>query len=101
MHEELKRLTEKVDSIEKLLIQLTTQRQETDVGNGNGSLLSLQQAADFLHLSVSRMYSLIYQKKLIPVQRTGRSKILFSKEELIRYFGERELREQGKTNTIK
>lgn len=77
-------------------MQLLTQRQETDVGNENNSLLSLKQAGDFLHLSVSRMYCLIYQKKLIPVQRTGRSKILFSKEELNRYLGEKELREREK-----
>ena len=89
MHEELKGLTEKLDNIEKLLMQLLTQRQETDVGNDNNSLLSLKQTGEFLHLSVSRIYSLIYQKKLMPVQRTGRSKILFSKEELNRYLKER------------
>ncbi|MBS1779252.1 MAG: helix-turn-helix domain-containing protein [Bacteroidetes bacterium] len=86
MNEQLKKLTERLERIENLLEQLIVRTKETDVGGNNNKPLSLKQAADYLHLSVSRMYSLIYQKKLNPVQRKRNSKLLFYVSELNRYL---------------
>ncbi len=86
MREEWKQMEKRLDRIEELLRQLLRQGKETDVGNEEQSLLTLKQAADFLHLSASSIYKLIYKKKLMPVQRTARSKILFTKEQLAIYL---------------
>jgi hypothetical protein len=78
-------------NIERLLEELVNRNGERDVGTHNERPLSMKQAADFLHLSISRMYGLIYEKKLIPLQRMGRSKILFSIQELNRFLNEKEV----------
>lgn len=81
---EIGAITERVASIENSLAMLVAARAETDVGQN--ILFSLKDAADFLHLSVSRIYALIYQKKLTPFQTSKNSRILFSKDELDNYL---------------
>lgn len=44
--------------------------------------LDIQQAADYLHLSTSSIYKLIYATKLTPIQRSGKTRLLFTLEEL-------------------
>lgn len=90
MQAELQELKCRIMNIERLLEELVNRNGERDVGSNNERPLSMKQAADFLHLSISRMYGLIYEKKLIPLQRTGRSKILFSIQELNRFLNEKE-----------
>ena len=90
MQAELQELKDRIMNIERLLEELVNRNGERDVGTNNERPLSMKQAADFLHLSISRMYGLIYEKKLIPLQRMGRSKILFSIQELNRFLNEKE-----------
>jgi hypothetical protein len=91
MYTELQELKDRIMNIERLLEELVNRNGERDVGTHNERPLSMKQAADFLHLSISRMYGLIYEKKLIPLQRMGRSKILFSIQELNRFLNEKEV----------
>lgn len=86
MREQWHQLMEKLDGIERLLQQIFRQEAEKDVGNNNKALLSLKQAAAFLHLSESSMYKLIYKKKLVPVQRSTKSKILFEQGHLVAFM---------------
>jgi predicted DNA-binding transcriptional regulator AlpA len=86
MNEQLTLLTERLAKIEKLLIQLINQRKDAIEGNYEDKPLSLRQAAKFLHLSASRVYSLIYQKKLKPIQTVKNGKIRFLKDELTKYM---------------
>ncbi len=90
MYAELQELKGRIMNIERLLEELVNRNRERDVGTNNERPLSMKQAADFLHLSISRMYGLIYEKKLIPLQRMGRSKVLFSIQELNRFLNEKE-----------
>ena len=86
MQEEWNKIMDKLNNIEQLLLHIVRHGAEKDVGNNDASLLSLKQAADFLHLSQSSIYKLIYNKKLTPVQRSARSRILFTKEHLTYYL---------------
>ena len=90
MYTELQELKDRIMNIERLLEELVKRNGERDVGTNNERPLSMKQAADFLHLSISRVYGLIYEKKLMPLQRMGRSKILFSIRELNRFLNEKE-----------
>lgn len=90
MQAELQELKDRIMNIERLLEELVNRNGERDVGTNNERPLSMKQAANFLHLSISRMYGLIYEKKLMPLQRMGRSKILFSLQELNRFLNEKE-----------
>lgn len=87
MHKDIIELKQRMANIELLLSDLIKLFLERDVGMNN-ELLSLKQAATYLHLSISRIYGLIYDKKLTPVQRGERSKILFKRTELNRYLKE-------------
>ncbi len=86
MQEQWRKVADKLDNIERLLLQIVRQGAEKDVGDGDTALLTLKQAAEFLHLSTSSIYKLIYKKNITPVQRTAKSRILFTKEHLINYL---------------
>lgn len=90
MEQDWNKLMDKLNKIEQLLLHLTREGAEKDVGNSHISLLSLKQAADFLHLSQSSVYKLIYNKRLIPVQRMAGSRILFAKEHLTDYLKQKQ-----------
>jgi len=85
MQNQLTELTERLEKIEQLLVQVLMRK---DGKKDDDKLLSMKQAAGYLHLSVSRMYSLIYEGKLKPIQRRKNSKILFSTQELDSYLAE-------------
>ena len=85
MHNQLERLTERLEKIELLLAQVLLRK---DGKKDDDKLLSIKEAAAYLHLSVSRMYRLIYEGKLKPIQRRKNSKILFSTQELDNYLAE-------------
>ncbi len=86
MQERWLKVMDRLDDIERLLMQIVRQGAEKDVGDPDTALLTLKQAADFLHLSKSSIYKLIYKKNITPVQRTAKSRILFTKEHLINYL---------------
>ena len=50
--------------------------------------LSVREAADYLQLSASRIYTLIAENQLKPNQRMKRSRITFSIEELDSYLNQ-------------
>ncbi len=85
MQNQLTELTERLEKIELLLAQVLMRK---DGKKDDDKLLSIKEAAAYLHLSVSRMYSLIYEGKLKPIQRMKNSKILFSTQELDNYLAE-------------
>lgn len=84
MNIELIELKRRVEKIERLLEQYVNNN--PSIERDDGKPLSMKQAADFLHLSVSRIYGLIYEGKLTPIQRKRKNKILFSYEELNRFL---------------
>ncbi len=86
MQDQWSKVVDRLDNIESLLLQIVRQGAEKDVGDGDTALLTLKQAAEFLHLSTSSIYKLIYKKNITPVQRTAKSRILFTKEHLINYL---------------
>jgi excisionase family DNA binding protein len=67
-------LFEKVENIERLLQQKAEPQTESD------DLLTIQQAASFLKLSVPTLYGLVSRSKL-PVNKRGK-RLYFSKHEL-------------------
>ena len=81
MEQQLESVLERLDRIEQLLAKL---RDPPD----NKNSYTLKEAAAYLRLSVSRMYSLIYDGNLKPIQRQRNSKILFTMEELNRYVSQ-------------
>ena len=56
MQNQLTELTERLEKIELLLAQVLMRK---DGKKDDDKLLSIKEAASYLHLSVSRMYSLI------------------------------------------
>ena len=54
-----------------------------------GPPLSIQQAAEYLHLSKSRVYDLVYRGRLKPLQHQKHGRILFTKETLNQYLYEK------------
>lgn len=81
MEQQLESVLQRLDRIELLLAKLR------DPPN-NSKSFTLKEAAAYLRLSVSRMYGLIYDGSLKPMQRQRNSKILFTIEELDRYLSQ-------------
>ena len=50
--------------------------------------LAVKEAAAYLQLSASRVYNLVFEKKLLPNQRTKRCRITFSVEQLNNYLNQ-------------
>ncbi len=80
--------TERLESIERKLDKLLS-----DVAYIKGKLsnyshmprdrpLSIRQAADYLKLSVSTIYKMVYAGKIMAVQRSNKSRLLFTIDEL-------------------
>lgn len=74
-------LSQKLDKIERLLTQKNSEPQPTP-----DELLTVQQAAKFLSLSVPTIYGLIHRKGIPCMKRSKR--VYFSKDELIKYLKE-------------
>ena len=83
MEQELENVIKRLEKIEYLLEQLAS---KPAAGSPKGKLLSMKQAAEYLQLSRSRIYSLIYEKLLQPVQKQRGSKIFFTAAELDNYL---------------
>ncbi len=82
MEQGIKEVISRLDRIEWLLGQLTG---ETGKSASRNRPLTMTQAAAYLQLSQSRIYSLIYEKQLKPIQRQKGSKIFFTTQELDNY----------------
>ncbi len=79
----MKEVISRLNRIEWLLERLTG---ETGKSASRDRPLTMKLAAEYLQLSQSRIYSLIYEKRLTPIQRQKGSKILFTTEELDNYL---------------
>lgn len=87
MNEELKLIQQKLDSLITKLDKIQSRLSSQEINSSPP--LSLQEAASYLHLSVSRVYSLVYAGKLQTLQHTKRGRHLFSKEHLNQYLYEK------------
>ena len=85
MEMQLITIEEKLDIVIQELIEL---RKRLDNVNhqSRDNPLSIKQAAEYLKLSVSRLYYLVSSGELIPQQRNKKGRILFSIEELKSYL---------------
>lgn len=79
--EALQRKLEQIDHKLDLLIRASGRKQYLP-----GQPLNAQQAADYLHISPSHLYALIYEGKLKPMQRRKHGRILFTGELLDEYL---------------
>ncbi|WP_081195915.1 helix-turn-helix domain-containing protein [Niastella koreensis] len=86
MNEELKLIQQKLDTLITKLDKIQSRLSFQEI---NSPPLSLQEAATYLHLSVSRVYSLVYAGRLQTLQHTKRGRHLFSKEHLNQYLYEK------------
>lgn len=79
--EAIQQKLEQIDQKLDFLIRASGRKQHL-----SGQLLNVQQAADYLHISPSHLYALIYEGKLKPMQRKKHGRILFTRELLDEYL---------------
>jgi excisionase family DNA binding protein len=79
MQQQLEQVNRKLD----FLIQTIGRKTGVEDQPLNG-----QQAADYLHISSSHLYALIYEGKIKPIQKRKHGRILFTKELLNDYLKE-------------
>ncbi len=82
MKEDLQEINKKLDLI---LIEVSKQRSLHSFSN-NEETFTIKEAAKKLNLSVARVYALIYEGKLKPLQRKKYSRIQFTQEILNQYL---------------
>ena len=87
MIKKLKQIEQKLDLIISEITGLKT-RLDKHTPMPRDKPLSVKEAADYLQLSASRIYNLIFEKKLLPNQRTKRCRITFSIEALNNYLNQ-------------
>ena len=76
-------LSQKVDDLHNL-INLLSQKSSNPQQPTPDELLTVQQAAGFLSLSIATIYGLIHRKAIPCMKRSKR--VYFSKDELIKYL---------------
>jgi excisionase family DNA binding protein len=86
MQDELQLIHEKLDLITK---ELTAIRASMQIVSNGSPPLTIEQAAAYLHLSVSRVYDLVYAGKLQPLQHRKHGRLLFSNQHLNQYLYEK------------
>lgn len=80
--------TERLESIERKLDKLLNEVAYIKSKLCNYShmprdrLLSIEQAAEYLKLSVSTIYKMVYAGKITTIQRSNKSRLLFTMDEL-------------------
>lgn len=82
----------KLSSIENLLLDIKHQPNQVETSNQKEQLLTIQQASEFLSLSVATLYTKVSRKEL-PCMKRGK-RLYFSRTELMEYIKE------GKKKTI-
>lgn len=85
MDKALTRIEEKIDLLIREVITLK-KRLDSFSHQPRDKPIPISTAAQYLNLSVSRLYGLIYSGLLKPIQRGKKGRILFSLEELNRYL---------------
>ena len=84
METDLKTLQQKLD----LLLQEVREIKAQNASPDTETLFSISEAAKKLKLSISRVYALIYERKLHPVQREKYSRIQFNTQSIDQYLYE-------------
>ena len=82
----------KLSNIENLLLDIKHQPNQVETSNQQEQLLTIQQASDFLCLSVPTLYTKVSHKEL-PCMKRGK-RLYFSRTELMEYI------KQGKKKTL-
>ncbi len=82
METELQTLHHKLD----LLVKEVQELKKQSASFNNETLFSISEAAKKLKLSTSRVYALIYEGKLHPVQREKYSRLQFNTQSLNQYL---------------
>ena len=82
METDLNTLNQKLD----LLLEEVRELKKLNAFQKDESPFSLSEAAQKLKLSTSRVYALIYEGKLVPLQREKYSRIQFSLQSLNQYL---------------
>lgn len=82
METDLGTLNQKLD----LLLEEVRELKKLNVSQSEEPHFSLSEAAKKLKLSPSRVYALIYEGKLVPLQREKYSRIQFSLQSLNQYL---------------
>lgn len=84
-HNPFESITERLSSIENLLHTLTDRQPDTPEANAHPSeLLTIEQAAEFLHLSKATIYSKCSRNEL-PYMKRGK-RLYFLREQLLEYI---------------
>jgi len=77
-------LESRLSNIEKLLLDIYGGAHIKPPDNDSGSLLTVDQAASLLHLSVATIYGLIHKREISSLKRGRR--VYFKKEDLLQYL---------------
>ncbi|WP_142683024.1 helix-turn-helix domain-containing protein [Chitinophaga polysaccharea] len=88
MHEELEDIRQRLYEVDRK-IELLLQLARNDAIDRQPPL-SATQAAAYLHLSLSRVYCLIAEGRLQPLQRKKYGRILFSLQHLRQYLSQQD-----------
>jgi hypothetical protein len=81
MKDELQKINKKLD----LILSEVQRLQNSNSPPGSEETFTIDEAAKKLNLSKSRVYALIYEGKLIPLQREKYSRIQFNQKILNQY----------------
>jgi excisionase family DNA binding protein len=86
MENPFKTIEARLNNIETLLLDLKHQPKRTGSDEPQEKLLSVQEAAEFLHLTVPTVYSKVSRGELPVMKRSKR--LYFSRDELVNYVKE-------------
>lgn len=88
----------RLSNIEKLLLDIYGGTHVKPPDNNSESLLTVEQAAAMLHLSVTTIYGLIHRRQIASLKRGRR--VYFKKEDLLQYLedGRRNAKALGHKN---
>lgn len=79
----IEHLAGEIQSIKQLLLK---KKKQPEPAQSDCKHLNVQEAVTFLNLSSSTIYKLVHFKKLKPIQRIKRGRLLFSIQELNRFL---------------
>lgn len=86
MNEKLNKILRQLVLINEKLDSLSHFSVERNIVKTDNKPLSAKEAASYLHLSLSRIYSLINEGKLKPLQKRKYARLLFTTDQLTEYL---------------
>lgn len=88
MNEKLNKILRQLALINEKLDSLSHLSVERNIVKTDNKPLSAKEAASYLHLSLSRIYCLITEGKLKPLQKKKYARLLFTIDQLNEYLSE-------------